>query len=474
MKEKSHKKLRIILISVLTGLTLIYLAGVWFFHYHLLPGSRINDTGLSLKTPLAAEKSLEKPEEKLILHFPEDKTEEIAASRFELGLDYSAGIEAYKNRQNAFLWFIPEDGNETIRPVTVYDSEKLKKELMALPEMQKETTRAPQDAYMALEKGKAIIIPEVEGTEMDTDKVFEAVTAALDRGKREINLDCVDYLIRPALMSDSERLVKQTEKLNHFLATTITYWLYDGSSETIDAETLSRWLMKTEDGKFYYLDPTELKRRCSAYASMLAFRKNITYDTVDFSSSRLGRVEIPAEQEKFGYEIDVEEETEALYKNLMDRLSTVRKPEYAFAREFRDFLKDGYVEVDLVNQKVYYYLGGTLFYTCDCVTGLYTESGRHTPVGVYEVQYKGREVDLRGRPDENGVPMYQSHVAFWMPFYGGYGLHDAAWQSSFGGERYKTHGSHGCVNLDYASAERIYYNISAGTPVIVVGEEAYR
>ena len=42
---------------------------------------------------------------------------------------------------------------------------------------------------------------------------------------------------------------------------------------------------------------------------------------------------------------------------------------------------------------------------------------------------------------------YVTPVKYWMPFNGGIGLHDAVWQSAFGGERYKTKGSHGCVNL---------------------------
>ena len=31
---------------------------------------------------------------------------------------------------------------------------------------------------------------------------------------------------------------------------------------------------------------------------------------------------------------------------------------------------------------------------------------------------------------------YVTPVKYWMPFNGGIGLHDAVWQSAFGGERY--------------------------------------
>ena len=58
---------------------------------------------------------------------------------------------------------------------------------------------------------------------------------------------------------------------------------------------------------------------------------------------------------------------------------------------------------------------------------------------------------------------YTTYVNFWMPFLGGYGLHDATWRGSFGGDIYHYDGSHGCVNLPYDAAAEIYDNISVGT-----------
>jgi lipoprotein-anchoring transpeptidase ErfK/SrfK len=54
-----------------------------------------------------------------------------------------------------------------------------------------------------------------------------------------------------------------------------------------------------------------------------------------------------------------------------------------------------------------------------------------------------------------------------MPFDGGIGLHDATWRDEFGGEIYKTDGSHGCVNLPKETAKIIYENIDKTMPIIV-------
>lgn len=54
-----------------------------------------------------------------------------------------------------------------------------------------------------------------------------------------------------------------------------------------------------------------------------------------------------------------------------------------------------------------------------------------------------------------------------MPFNGNIGIHDASWRTTFGGELYKTSGSHGCVNTPPANAKKIFEKIEKGMPVIV-------
>ena len=53
-----------------------------------------------------------------------------------------------------------------------------------------------------------------------------------------------------------------------------------------------------------------------------------------------------------------------------------------------------------------------------------------------------------------------------MPFNRNIGMHDANWRGSFGGNIYKTNGSHGCINLPPSKAKTIYKTIEKGTAVI--------
>lgn len=119
--------------------------------------------------------------------------------------------------------------------------------------------------------------------------------------------------------------------------------------------------------------------------------------------------------------------------------------------------KNAKVVVSISSQTLYYYEKGQVVLSSPVVTGL----NNATPKGTYKLLGKARNVTLVG---EN----YESHVRYWMPFIGrSYGLHDASWRSNFGGQIYKTNGSHGCVNLPTNKAAQLYDLIEVGTPVII-------
>ena len=108
---------------------------------------------------------------------------------------------------------------------------------------------------------------------------------------------------------------------------------------------------------------------------------------------------------------------------------------------------------------MWYYKNGKLKKSSSVVTGMRNE--HDTPRGNFRVMGKARKIYLIGED-------YRSFVNYWMPFYGGYGLHDATWRSYFGGDIYKYNGSHGCVNLPYSVAKYLYNHVPVGTLVKIV------
>lgn len=118
-----------------------------------------------------------------------------------------------------------------------------------------------------------------------------------------------------------------------------------------------------------------------------------------------------------------------------------------------------YVEISIAQQHMWFYENGKLILDTDVVTGN-TDGECDTPTGNFTMTTRGQNVTLTG-------PGYSSFVNYWMGFYGGCGIHDASWRSSFGGDIYQGNGSHGCVNTPLDKVQVIYERTDFGTPVYV-------
>ena len=114
--------------------------------------------------------------------------------------------------------------------------------------------------------------------------------------------------------------------------------------------------------------------------------------------------------------------------------------------------------MDLKEQHLYFYENGTMIIDAPFVSGNVAKDWT-TPPGLFTLYYKQTDKVLRGED-------YETPVKYWMPFNGGIGLHDANWRGSFGGEIYKTNGSHGCINLPPAKAAQVYEHAYKGIPII--------
>lgn len=116
-----------------------------------------------------------------------------------------------------------------------------------------------------------------------------------------------------------------------------------------------------------------------------------------------------------------------------------------------------YVDVSIDNQILTYYVNGAPVLITPCVTG---KPGRGTPRGVFAINSCIPGKYLNG-------PTWHVWVNRWMRFCGNVGIHDATWRKSFGGDIYKSNGSHGCVNIPHDQAVLLYSMVGVGTPVIV-------
>lgn len=247
--------------------------------------------------------------------------------------------------------------------------------------------------------------------------------------------------------------------MNSYLGAEITYD-FNPNTEVVNASVISQWV-KVDDKMAVTFDEAAVKE----YISGLAKKYNTKGKARAFTTATGNTVTV--EGGDYGWRINQDKEYEALTANIQKAEVVTREPEYSSRAASHGAMDVGstYAEVDLTNQKAYFVKGGKVVLESDVVTG-HPGKGYATPQGWYSLTYKTRNAVLRGEKRADGTYSYETPVKYWMPFNGGIGFHDASWQSSFGGSRYKTHGSHGCVNMPPDKARQMYDLISDGLPVV--------
>lgn len=122
------------------------------------------------------------------------------------------------------------------------------------------------------------------------------------------------------------------------------------------------------------------------------------------------------------------------------------------------------IVVNLGLQRLYAYENGISLFSVavPITTGKY---GFETVTGEFAVYLK--ELQHKMVSPFPGI-YYDDVVNYWMPFYLGYGLHDAPWRSVYGTQDYVSIGSHGCVNIPLKDTIVLYNWAEVGTRVIVI------
>lgn len=119
------------------------------------------------------------------------------------------------------------------------------------------------------------------------------------------------------------------------------------------------------------------------------------------------------------------------------------------------------ISVNLTDQKMYAMEDDQIVRESFITSG---KDGYQTVTGDFAIYLKQQNTRLRSPFPELS---YDFPVKYWMPFYSGYGIHDAYWRTEFGGQDYHWAGSHGCLNTPDDMVEFIWNWSEVGTPVHV-------
>lgn len=329
-----------------------------------------------------------------------------------------------------------------------YNEDKLTEKVESIKELSNELTNAKL-SYLD-ETMEFIITPGLYSVELNVDELTDIVSKEIDLYSNAVDID--EYVVTPEIEMDNKDLIETKRNANELLQIELTY-KFGEEKEVVNHNNIKDWL---------YSNGSELAIDEEAVYEFIV--DNISkYDT--YGSNRkfttTNGQEITTSGGSYGWMTHRTNTANSLIESIKEGKSKEVFPVYSYEAQYRgkNDIGDSYVEIDLTNQKVYVYNSGELIVSSDVVTGN-PSKGFETPRSVDPITYKTTNAILTG-------PGYEAPVKYWIPFNGDVGLHDASWQSNFGGNVYKTRGSRGCINLPSGIAEKIYDNVYKGMPVIV-------
>jgi len=463
-KKSMGKKPWIIAGSIIGALVVIYLGIAAFFMSHFLVNTSINGKDFSGKTVADVEAYLKEQvaDYELTILEQNNVSDVITGSEISLAYKENSRVQDALENQRQLLWLISlfSESDTDITIEVEYDDAALEENIQNLQAVTAEQVD-PVAAHPEYDGNSFVVAEEQYGTTVD----METLTAKIKEHITEFDttLDMMDEecYVMPAYTSDSPEVQAACDEMNEYLKASITYPMDE--DVVVDKDLISEWVTYDDEMKVTFNEDAvrEWMREFGKKYDTLGSTRTITTPTGKTAEVSGGT---------YGWSVDEETETKNLINSIKNGEVAERAPAYkqtAASHGAQDW-GSTYIEVDIAAQHMWYIVDGAVAMESDVVTGLPAD-GRDTPTGVYSILYTERDSTLKGETDpETGKPSYETPVAFWMPFtWQGHGFHDATWQSSFGGSRYQTNGSHGCVNMPYDKAEQLFNMISAGTPVII-------
>ena len=318
-------------------------------------------------------------------------------------------------------------------------------------------------AYNA-EAGQFEGVDGVSGDAPVYDNAAANLTSAVKELKDKVELTSATGYVDGEKATDSEQVKNALKEANAYLDVTVTCNFTpatgEAATEAVGKDQIAQWLIVGNDGLSVSLDGENMATYCTELAKKHDVSKK---KTGQFKTTGGSIINVPVTSS--GQTVDGNKLYEAIAEAINNKKSATVEAVYSEAKEEEtgEYVTYGgnYCEVDLTNQMVYVYKNGELVVSSQCVTGCISK-GHGTPTGVYSIFSRDKDRYLRG----DG---YKSWVNFFIPFNGGIGFHDASWRSTFGGNIYMYSGSHGCINMPYSAAKKLYENVTLDEKVIVYG-----
>ena len=457
MENKKSRWLLSILIPIAL-LLVVYALGVNYASHKFLPNTSIGGIDVSGMTSDEANEIFKSQELVIDVEQRTPKGETVT-ERIDLVEVAEAALNcdtsALLNSQDKFLWFKSLFNESDLGDVDVngsFDTDKLKTAIAGLYSQNEKTAVLPKDAHIEIDGKTVKIVPDEAGSVVDNKIAVERILAAAEaavRGEGNQTVSLSDACKEPEIKADNPDLLAEKKMLEDVFAKKITVAATSDSAWDIDGEEV-----------FDLLD-IQGKEKSVNGDKLYALVEEITnyyyvnnYEYIYFDDL-IGKLEEAILSDEPNPVVEA-----SWYINYPKPEPTTTSATSASSSGTSSGAVSSYIEVSISQQTLYYYENGELIFSSPVVTGQTGESD--TPTGYYTILNKVANTRLRG-------PTWDEFVYFWMPIDNrGYGLHDAPWRDAFGGDIYMNDGSHGCINLPYDTASRLFNAVQVGVTQVYI------
>lgn len=456
MEKKGGIRKSILIIAAATAAVIaaVYFWGVWFYSTHFFFGTEIGSFNCSNMTADEAKAKITNDIENYgFTFFEKDGKTEIVTGK-EIGLTAAApdNLQELLQEQKPFLWLTSlKSRSLPLKTEAVFNRHTLYNRITQL-DFAKKSREAVGDytEKIYFEDGQFRVKDDGMYDVISINDIYSRAKAKIKDLYLGMSLEkenCYKGI------ADDDAVKGVLNLANKFTAAKITYNC-GGETTLLDGNTINQWVNIGENSSVKI--NTDKVRE---YVDSMAKKYNTVGKERNFKTSSGDNITVSGGD--YGRKINADKETQELCALIWDGAEAEREPVYIQKSQGTgtNDIGNTYVEISIGSQHLWYYKDGALIIDTAMVSGDPTKN-RATSKGVFRLKYKDKNVVLKGED-------YETPVTFWMPFNGGIGLHDATWRGRFGGGIYRGGGSHGCVNLPYSAAEKIFKSINPGEPVIV-------
>ena len=387
----------------------------------------------------------------------------------QLGVSYDpdATVKAAYGASRTDWWRLP--AKATLPLAYQVDTAKL---TATVKQLAASVGTTPVDAAITITNGRVATVPEQSGQTVDRLSLARLIQSSLGTGepaKLEVKPSIQLADVKVANLAPAVTTAKQLMASSIVLS-------YNGQTYTPSEAQIGSWLdfVKTTNNGIATLAPQLDQAQVAGYVQKIANQVNVApVAQLVTDKDGVSTVNRPGAN---GIAIDQDPAVAAIMaavsagQPLTFTITDHPVPFLTVATNFTTLPYAKYVEINLSKQHAWVWENGNIIYDTPVTSGA-TGAGFGTVTGLFSIYYKATNTWLNGQ--EYGPRYaYNDFVKYWMPFYSGYGMHDASWRNGNFGETsgplgYWYDGSHGCVNLPDAAAEFIYNWSDVGTPVWV-------